>query len=157
MLPSYIRQEVERRLFENGFRDYERLAQWVRAQGFEISDDSLWRYGRALQEQLAAVELTVRHVRALAKLGADHEDLTAQALITVAEQQALASLLEMERVKAADLNAIAHLIKAAIAQQRWAVELKAREEQKQAPGAKPGGKPDRPQVLNARPALTRLQ
>ena len=30
MLPAYIREEVERRLFENGFRDYEGLAQWVR-------------------------------------------------------------------------------------------------------------------------------
>jgi hypothetical protein len=29
MLPAYVRQEVERRLFENGFRDYEGLAQWV--------------------------------------------------------------------------------------------------------------------------------
>src|SRR5713101_8118775 len=47
MLPPYIRQELNRRLFENGFRDYEGLAQWVRGQGYEISDDSLWRYGRA--------------------------------------------------------------------------------------------------------------
>ncbi len=33
MLPAYIRQEVDRRLFENGFRDYEGLAQWVRGDG----------------------------------------------------------------------------------------------------------------------------
>jgi hypothetical protein len=34
MLPAYLRQEVERRLFENGSRDYEGLAQWVRGQGW---------------------------------------------------------------------------------------------------------------------------
>ncbi len=44
MLPPHLRQEVERRLFENGFRDYEGLAQWVRGQGYNISDDSLWRH-----------------------------------------------------------------------------------------------------------------
>ena len=33
--------------------NYEGLAQWVGGQGYEISDDSLWRYGRALQQQLA--------------------------------------------------------------------------------------------------------
>jgi len=49
MLPEYIRQEVERRLFENSFRDYEGLAQWVGGQGYEISDDSLWRYGHTIQ------------------------------------------------------------------------------------------------------------
>ena len=53
MLPSYVRQEIEHRLFENGFRDYEGLAQWVGGQGYEISGDSLWRYDRALQQQLA--------------------------------------------------------------------------------------------------------
>src|SRR5713226_4458436 len=32
----------------------------------------LWRYGRALREHLAAADLTVRHARALAKLGEDY-------------------------------------------------------------------------------------
>ena len=41
MLPPHVRQQVERRLFENGFRDYEGLLQWVRGQGYEVSDDSL--------------------------------------------------------------------------------------------------------------------
>jgi hypothetical protein len=130
MLPAYVRQEVERRLFENGFRDYEGLAQWVRDQGYEISDDSLWRYGRGLQQQLAAAKLTVHQARALAELACDHQASMAQALITVAQQKALATLLEMEQVKPPDLNAIANLTRAAIAQQRLTAEVKARSEQK---------------------------
>ena len=38
---------MSRRLFGNGFRDYEGLAQWVRGQGYNISDDSLWRISLA--------------------------------------------------------------------------------------------------------------
>jgi hypothetical protein len=129
MLPPYIRQEIERRLFGNGFRDYEGLAQWAQAQGYNISDDSLWRYGRALQQQFTATQLTVRQACALAERSADYEGSMAQALITVAQQKALASLLEMEQVKPADLNAVANLTRAAIAQQRQAAELKARAEQ----------------------------
>jgi hypothetical protein len=129
MLPPYIRQEIERRLFGNGFRDYEGLAQWAQAQGYNISDDSLWRYGRALQQQFTATQLTVRQACALADRSADYEGSMAQALITVAQQKALASLLEMEQVKPADLNAVANLTRAAIAQQRQAAELKARAEQ----------------------------
>jgi len=152
-----LRQEVERRLFGNGCRDYEGLAQWVRSQGYEISDDSLWRYGRAPQQQLAAAELTVRHARALAKLGEDHKGLTAQALITVAQQQALARLLEMEEVKAADLNAIAHLTRAAIALQRSNTELRARgEQQPHPPAAKPEPTPKQAQI-NAQPAISPQQ
>ena len=129
MLPPYIRQEIERRLFGNGFRDYEGLAQWAQAQGYNISDDSLWRYGRALQQQFTATQLTVRQACALADRSADYEGSMAQALITVAQQKALASLLEMEQVKPADLNAVANLTRAAIAQQRQAAEHKARAEQ----------------------------
>src|SRR5260370_36599110 len=95
MLPAYVRQEVERRLFENGFRDYEGLAQSVGDQGYEISDDSLWRYGRGLQQQLAAAKLTVHHARALAEMGCDHPRSMAQARMTVAQQKALANLVEM--------------------------------------------------------------
>jgi hypothetical protein len=95
------------------------------------------RYGRALQQQLAAAELTVRHAHALAKFGADHEDLTALALITVAQQRALDSLLEMDEVRPADLNAIANLTRAAIAQQWWAAESKERDEPRHTPAAKP--------------------
>ena len=157
MLPAYVRQEVERRIFENGFRDYDGLAQWVRGEGYEISDDSLWRYGRALQEQLATAALIVRHARALAKLGGDHEGLTAQTLITVAQQKALAALLEMEEVKAADLNAIANLTRAAIAQQRWAAEQKERDQQQHTPAAAPVGPSDRLQPPDGRPTIAPLE
>jgi len=128
MLPAYIRQEVERRLFENGFRDYEGLAQWVRGQGYEISDDSLWRYGHNLQQQLTAMRLTMRLARSSGELEEDLEPLMTRALITIAQQKALATLAEKEEVTPGELNAIANLTRAAIAQQRWAAEAKAQEE-----------------------------
>ena len=146
MLPPYIRQEVERRLFENGFRDYEGLAQWVRGQGYEISDDSLWRYGHSLQQQLAAVHLTVRLAGALGELADDHELLMARVLMTIAQQKALASLAEKEEVEPGDLNAIANLTRAVIAQQRWAAQLKAQgEPQHQAAADRKRGTADKTQ------------
>jgi hypothetical protein len=35
ILPAYIRGEVERRLFENGIKGDDGLAQWVRSQHYE--------------------------------------------------------------------------------------------------------------------------
>jgi hypothetical protein len=51
ILPAHIRRETERRLFKNGLRDYAGLAQLVRGEGYNISDDSLWRYGRSHQHE----------------------------------------------------------------------------------------------------------
>ena len=83
--------------------------------------------------------------------------MTAKALITLAQQKALETLLEMEEVKPADLSAVANLTRAAIAQQRWAAELKARAEQHR---SKPeNGTPNEPPQIptNAQPAVASPQ
>jgi Protein of unknown function (DUF3486) len=49
MLPPDIRKQVERRMLAKRFSDFEGLAEWVRQQGYDISDDSLWRYGKSLK------------------------------------------------------------------------------------------------------------
>jgi hypothetical protein len=128
-LPVHIREEIDRRLLENGFRDYEGLAEWVRSQGHEISDDSLWRYGRNLQQNVIATKLTIRHACELAEIASGDEALIDQALLTVARRKALETLLDLEQVKPAELNAVANLMRAVRAQQQWTLELKARTEQ----------------------------
>jgi len=75
------------------------------------------------------VGLTAGLARALRELAEHPEPLMAQALITIAQQHALATMAEKEEVKLGDLNAIANLTRAGIAQQRWAAQLKARGEQ----------------------------
>ena len=56
ILPEYIRQEVERRLFENGFRDYQGLAQWETVDFHFLSSVILSRSrdGAAVSKDLAA-------------------------------------------------------------------------------------------------------
>jgi hypothetical protein len=148
MLPAWIRQEIDGRLFANGFRDYEGLAQWVRAQSYEISNDSLWRYGYDLQRQFAAARLTILQARAWAELSAGHEGSMAQALITIAQQKALSTLLETEQVRPADLNAIANLIRGGLAQQRRTAELNPPRDTHSSPGTKDTSSPAQPGQLD---------
>ena len=54
MLLPQLREQVEQRMLANGFSDYEDLAKWVRGQGYDISDDSLRRYGKSLNQEFAA-------------------------------------------------------------------------------------------------------
>jgi hypothetical protein len=72
-LPPQIREEVERRMWTKGFSDYEGLADWVREQGYEISDDSLWRYGKSLKREFTATPFAVRQARMLADEARDHK------------------------------------------------------------------------------------
>ena len=49
------------------FSDYEGLAQWVRDQGYDISEDSLWRYGKSLKQESTAIRLSLLQARMLAR------------------------------------------------------------------------------------------
>jgi len=114
-LPAHLRAEVERRMAESGFVDYRGLAEWVREQGYEISDDSLWRYGKGIQRQLTAAQMAVHQARALAEVTADNKGFLIEAIMTVVEQKVLSKLLEGEQVENSDirlLNAAANLARA---------------------------------------------
>ena len=135
-LPAHLRAEVERRMAESGFSDYRGLAEWVRQQGYEISDDSLWRYGKGIQRQLTAAQMAVHQARALAEVTADNKGLLIEAIMTVVEQKVLSKLLEGEQVENSDiglLNAAANLARATVFHQRRADEVQAREKEQKAP------------------------
>src|SRR5713101_7384528 len=115
-LPAHLRAEVERRMAESGFVDYRGLAEWVREQGYEISDDSLWRYGKGIQRQLTAAQMAVHQARALAEVTADNKGLLIEAIMTVVEQKVLSKLIEGEQVENSDIrliNAAANLARVA--------------------------------------------
>lgn len=44
-LPEAVRHEFERKLVENGFSDYQAIAEWLQDQGYEISRSAAHRYG----------------------------------------------------------------------------------------------------------------
>ncbi len=121
---------------ESGFSDYRGLAEWVRQQGYEISDDSLWRYGKGIQRQITAAQMAVHQARALAEVAADNKGLLIEAIMTVVEQKVLSKLIEGEQIENSDirlLNAAANLARATVFHQRRADEVQAREKEQKAP------------------------
>jgi hypothetical protein len=65
-LPEELRAAVERRLMEQGFRNYRSLAGWIRDQGHEISVSCVKRYGVRLARDLESTRLAMAQVRAIA-------------------------------------------------------------------------------------------
>ena len=135
-LPAHLRAEVERRLAESGFSDYRGLAEWVRQQGYEISEDSLWRYGKGIQRQLAAAQMAFHQAHALTEAAPDGGGLLIEAIMTVVEQKVLSKLIESEQIENSDIrliNAAANLARATVFHQRRADEVRTREKEQKAP------------------------
>ncbi len=135
-LPAHLGTEVEQRMAENGFSDYRGLAEWVRQQGYEISDDSLWRYGKGIQRQITAAQMAIHQARALTEAARDGGGMLIEAIMTVVEQKVLSKLIEGEQIENSDirlLNAAANLARATVFHQRRADEVQAREKEQKAP------------------------
>jgi Protein of unknown function (DUF3486) len=76
------------------FSDYEGLAEWIRQQGYDISDDSLWRYGKSLKRQFTATQFSLLQARILADHAPDHKGRLMQAVIQVVQQKLLSALAQ---------------------------------------------------------------
>jgi hypothetical protein len=128
LLPPRLRAEVERRIRAKGFSDYRGLAEWLRQQGYHISNDSLWRYGKSLQRKLAVAEMTVYQAHALAEVGACEEGILIDALLTMVQQKLMTKLIGEDGLGYADtrlMNAAANLVRASVLYQRQAEEVHA--------------------------------
>jgi hypothetical protein len=78
------------------FSDYEGLAQWVRDQGYDFSEDSHWRYGKSLKQEFTAIRLSLLQARTLARNAPDHKGRMMGAGVQVVRQRLLSALAEKE-------------------------------------------------------------
>ena len=132
-LPEKLRKTVDHRLIEQGFRDYEGLAQWIRQRGHEISVNSLQRYGMSLARDLEATRSPAQRARAEALPGCS--SVTMADLMQLAQAKLCSALAEIDQLKQGDMSrlahAVAHLTQAAISLQRWTAELNQRTKERE--------------------------
>jgi hypothetical protein len=110
MLPPNIREEVERRMLAKRFSDYKGLAQWVREQGYDIADDSLWRYGKLLKQEFTAARFSLLQSQMLADEAPDYEGQMMRALIQVVQQKLLSALAEADGLDHIHLSRLVHTV-----------------------------------------------
>jgi hypothetical protein len=70
MLPPRARAKVRRAISQRGFCGYEELARSFKAKGFDVSEDSLQRYGAKLRRHHELMGLADHHAESL---GTAHE------------------------------------------------------------------------------------
>ena len=85
VLPSKVREELNQKLITSSFTGYEALETWLREQGYEISESSIYRYSVKFQAQLENLEIAAAQAKAITEGLPDDEDQLAQALSRLAQ------------------------------------------------------------------------
>jgi hypothetical protein len=128
-LPEGIKRELDKRLVNGGFSNYEALSTWLAENGYGISKSSLHRYGTEFEQRLVALKIATEQARAVVEAAGDEEGNMNEALIRLIQQESFNVLVKLNEE---DKNAIlpklgimvAKLSKASVDQKKWAQELR---------------------------------
>lgn len=127
-LPEKVRQELERRLINNGFAGYVDLSEWLKERGFEISKSALHNWGQGYEARLRALKVATEQAKAIAEASEDDAGAMNEALIRLVQTKTFEILVELEDVKGADLSKIglmvARITRASVGQKKWAEEAR---------------------------------
>ena len=127
-LPEPIRDQLNSRLIAAGFANYEDLAAWLEAQGFEISVSAIHRYGQTFEKRLSALRVATEQARAIAEATGDDEGRLGDALTSLVQQKAFEVLVDMDDVGDIDLvslgTMVSRLNKTSVSQKQFIVLMR---------------------------------
>ncbi len=98
-LSPALRAELDRRLAEGGFGDYQALTDWLRDSGFEIGRSAVHVYGQALQRRLESVRASTQAAREIAALATDEADDRSGAIISIVQSEIFNTLVQLQEVE----------------------------------------------------------
>lgn len=137
LLPEAVRAELDRRLVQSGFGDYENLSAWLAEQGFQIGKSSVHRYGQGLERKLAAIKASTSAAAAIADAAPDDADLRSAAVISLIQTEVFDVLVTLQEAEDADpaerlklmsraAKSIAELSRASVNQKKWQKDIEAK-------------------------------
>ncbi len=131
-LPKEIRKQLDKKLVENGFRNYVPLAEWLSGQGYEIRKSAVHSHGQKLQKRLAAIKLATSEAQAVVAASPDEDNAMNDALVRLVQERIFNLLtdMEIEDIDSVKLTKIARGIadvgRASISQKKYIQEMRAK-------------------------------
>jgi Protein of unknown function (DUF3486) len=121
-LPHKLRTKVEHQIIDRAFSGYRQLADKLKAQGYDISEDGLQRHGARLRRDLETVQLGHHHARMLGELTPEPMQMldSMLRLVHVRLLSALMGEAQLEQRDFALLRAVSDFGRTLCAQQRMA-------------------------------------
>lgn len=131
LLPEAKRQELEQRLIAHSFSNYDALAEWLAAEGFEISRASIYRWGSKFEERVKAVGIIAQQARAMREANPDDDGAVTDMLTRMAQEKMFDVLMELEidpeTIDPTKLfRAVADMNRSAVAAKKYQAEVKQR-------------------------------
>lgn len=129
-LPTEVRAALDQRLLDGGFSDYEGLSKWLAAQGYEISESSVYRYGAAFERRVAALKSATDQARAVMQASPDDEGAMTEALTRLVQERLFTVLVDMQAIDPESVTidkitrAVADLTRSAISVKRFRAEVR---------------------------------
>lgn len=109
LLPEEVRHALERKLTESGFSDYRALADWLQAQGYQISRSAVHRYGQKVERRFASIKASTEAARLIAEGAADEGDTRSEALMAMLQTELFDALVQIGEIPDTELNPIERL------------------------------------------------
>lgn len=133
-LPKNVREALDEKLVEEGFQNYEELAEWLAGQGYDISKSSVHRYGQEFEDRLEALRIATAQAKEITEQVGDDEGALGDALTAVVQEKAFGLLTSMEMEEqevefTSLMNAIARLQKASVQQKKFMQEMREKAQQ----------------------------
>jgi len=132
-LPKELREDLDRRLMDSGFRDYRGLARWLKSRGYTVSHAALHKYGSKFERRLEAVKLATAQARAIVAASPEDDTVIAEGLMRLVQSSLFQVLVDLEAVKREQkpnlmpiAKTVASLARASVMQQKWNAEIRAR-------------------------------
>lgn len=137
LLPTEVIDQLNLRLVDQAFSDYDGLATWLQEQGYQVSKTAVWRHGSSLQQSMEKSLARARERMEIAKACRGASDDEKAALMEANEIVAMDQIMDMfESVSDMELGdrmaavpklvrAIADLNRSAIGSAKWKREFEA--------------------------------
>lgn len=127
-LPEDTRKALETRLIKGGFSGYTELAEWLQAEGYEISRSALHRFGKDFQNRIDAIRQSTDMARVLREQCGDDDGALNDASLRMAQRLLFDVLqkIDAEDVESIEIpklvRALADLSRASVSQKKWQTE-----------------------------------
>lgn len=137
LLPATVVEQLNARLVDQAFSDYDGLTSWLQEQGYQISKTAVWRHGSNLQAKMEKSMARARERMEIAKALRGASDDEKAALMEANEMVAMDQIMDMfeeaDGLEIADrmaaipklVRAIADLNRSAIGSSKWKREFEA--------------------------------
>jgi hypothetical protein len=133
-LSAEQRAQFEAELIRRNFKDYDGLAEWLRANGLEISRSSAYRHGSKLQRRLQNVRNSTEAARMIAEAAPDDADLRSAAVISLVQSELFDVMVTLQDLDEAEpgervgllkeaARSVLDMTKASVLQKKWKQEI----------------------------------